>query len=325
MRTIAVALLLILGWFGRGLAAEGRKLFTGRPLLQDEKDSGSSCFWDADEELCKVDKSFIEELKGTVEELINRTESCARHIANGTCEESGCFWSGNECTVIQGFIADEDGYEECFGDLADFIKIPENRQKCKQNNTDEESCNATEDCSWDDDDGQCELDILKSFGYEFVLSQALQLIGRSVSITSRPLLSLTETWIKCKLEDDEEQCLPENGCEWDADEEDCEIGVGAITVIIKDTFPLATSAICLAQKALFRSECPNNLSKQECNEVDSCMWDDERSQCIPTNVVLEAEAEKEVEVQMDDAEALCSEARSEEDCNRVKTSTDELE
>ena len=42
-------------------------------------------------------------------------------------------------------------------------------------------------------------------------------------------------------------------------------------------------------------------------------------------MVLEAEAEKEVEVQMDDAEALCSEARSEEDCNRVKTSTDELE
>ena len=26
----------------------------------------------------------------------------------------------------------------------------------------------------DDDDGKCELDILKSFGYEFVLSQALQ-------------------------------------------------------------------------------------------------------------------------------------------------------
>lgn len=317
METAALGLMLFLGWASQGFASAANlgHLSTRRHLAQEET---RLCVWDPEEKLCEVDESFADSLRNAVNALIDDAESCAVHIADGPCEESGCFWSGNECTVVQRFLNDTSEFFECFGVLATFLEIPEMNKMCKTNYAKEGPCDDSDNCSWDDDDdGKCELDILKTFGLDALLSITVKAVFRTVGITSAPLVSLVNTWIGCKLEDDEDSCLPEDGCIWDGEEEDCEIGLDAVRVVLGDTFPVATTTLCLVQKAFLRSDCPSLQSAEDCDAAENCTWDGEIDKCTLTNVALEMEVMEEADAEMVDLEAQCAAAATKKECEKV--------
>lgn len=294
----------------------------GRHLLQDEVEDEPICVWDEDEEKCVEDQTLFEALTDGLNDLIDQTQVCVDTVAADECSaEDGCFWTEEQCTASRNFTVSSGGnstdLSECVGtELAELFNYPQKRSRCRSKYEDEESCEETDDCSWNDDSELCDYDVFKSLGLGGIVSVGAEVLSTIFSVDFDSVVEFGETLLDCASAG-ENKCKENEACSYDNETETCSVSFITIVQAVEKSFPLVSNATCLALKSLYRTECPSQLIQKDCEEEENCLWDKDEGVCFPKDSTLETEAEKEIEKEKEDIENLCKAADTKNKCEKI--------